>query len=29
LRSKLRAAGGPEGMIRTVYGTGYSFEVAS
>lgn len=29
LRSKLRDAGGPEGMIRTVYGTGYRFEVAS
>lgn len=29
LRSKLRDAGGPEGMIRTVYGTGYSFEAAS
>ncbi len=27
LRSKLREAGGPEGMIRTVYGSGYSFEV--
>jgi len=29
LRSKLREAGGPEGMIRTVYGSGYRFEVAS
>lgn len=29
LRSKLREAGGPEGMIRTVYGSGYSFEAAS
>ncbi len=29
LRSKLREAGGPEGMIRTVYGSGYQFEVAS
>jgi DNA-binding response OmpR family regulator len=29
LRSKLRRAGGAEGMIRTVYGTGYRFEVAS
>jgi DNA-binding response OmpR family regulator len=28
LRSKLREAGGAEGMIRTVYGSGYSFEVA-
>jgi len=28
-RSKLREAGGPEGMIRTVYGSGYIFEVAS
>ena len=28
LRSKLREAGGPEGMIRTIYGSGYSFEVA-
>lgn len=29
LRSKLREAGAGENMIRTVYGTGYSFEVAS
>ncbi len=29
LRSKLRDAGAPEGMIRTVYGSGYRFEVAS
>lgn len=29
LRSKLRDAGGSEGMIRTIYGTGYSFEVVS
>lgn len=29
LRSKLRDAGGPAGMIRTIYGSGYSFEVAS
>lgn len=29
LRSKLRGAGAPEGMIRTIYGSGYSFEVAS
>ena len=29
LRSKLREAGGPEGMIRTVYGSGYRFEVAN
>lgn len=28
LRSKLREAGRGDGMIRTVYGTGYSFEVA-
>ena len=28
LRSKLREAGGAEGMIRTVYGSGYSFEGA-
>ena len=26
LRSKLKSAGGEEGMIRTVYGGGYSFE---
>lgn len=29
LRSKLREAGGPDGMIRTIYGRGYCFEVAS
>ncbi len=29
LRSKLREAGAPEGMIRTIYGSGYSFEAAS
>jgi DNA-binding response OmpR family regulator len=28
LRSKLRQAGGADGMIRTIYGTGYSFEFA-
>lgn len=29
LRSKLRDAGGGDGMIRTIYGSGYSFEVVS
>jgi DNA-binding response OmpR family regulator len=29
LRSKLREAGAPQGIIRTVYGSGYSFEAVS
>lgn len=29
LRSKLRRAGAPNELIRTVYGTGYTFEVAT
>lgn len=29
LRTKLRRAGGPDSMIRTIYGCGYSFEVSN